>query len=489
MPGGVRSNRRGRESYWPGFVDALSALLIVVIFLVMVFVLAQFFLSQALSGRDEALLRLNRQIDELARMLDMEQGTNTDLRLTVTQLSAELHSSLTGQELAAAELAALTGERNVLISEREALARKLAAIEEDLAGARLGAESAAVEADKVRAELENAFKVIDADREKIELQLTQLESLRRDIVALRTVREELEGRVTNLALSLDVTKEELISVRANNQALETDLISVRDRSMELEARLVDDQERTALAQRELEEREARIRELLSRAEAAAAERDDERMISAEAKATLDLLNLQLANLRTQISALNGALEASETKNVDQEVVIADLGRRLNQALATKVAELARYRSEFFGRLREVLGEREDVRIVGDRFVFQSEVLFATAEALLEDDGKGQLVRLARALQDISQTIPKDIDWVLRIDGHTDVRPIANAQFPSNWELSSARAISVVRFMIDQGIPAHRMIAAGFGEFHPLDRALTDGAYRRNRRIEFKLTQR
>ena len=481
--------RRSRDIYWPGFVDALSALLIVVIFLIMVFVLAQFFLSEALSGRDEALLRLNRQINELGRMLDLERGVTSDLRLTVTQLSAELQSSLTEEEGRTAQIAALRLERDTFISEREALARKLAAVEQDLAAARLGADTAATEADKSRAELEDAFIVIDADREKIELQLTQLESLRRDIVALSTVRDDLEGQVVDLAKSLDVTKEELIAVRADNEELDAELTTVRDRTKELEARLADEEERTALAQRDLDERAVRLRELLTRAEAAELGLDSERAISAEAKDVLALLNLQLSELRTQIAALNDVLEASEAKNVEQEVVIADLGRRLNLALVAKVEELARYRSEFFGRLREVLGDRDDVRIVGDRFVFQSEVLFASGEAHLEDEGRGQLLRLARALREISESIPAEIDWVVRIDGHTDVRPISTAQFPSNWELSAARAISVVRFMVEQGIPARRMIAAGFGEFNPLDRSLTEEAFRRNRRIEFKLTQR
>jgi chemotaxis protein MotB len=171
------------------------------------------------------------------------------------------------------------------------------------------------------------------------------------------------------------------------------------------------------------------------------------------------------------------------------VQIADLGKRLNAALASKVEELARYRSEFFGRLREVLGDRPDIRVVGDRFVFQSEVLFALGSADLSDNAKKQLLPVAQALKDISSKIPPDINWVLRVDGHTDKRPITTAQFPSNWELSTARAISVVRFFMDQGIPANRLVAAGFGEYQPIDTRDSEDAYRRNRRIELKLTER
>ena len=172
-----------------------------------------------------------------------------------------------------------------------------------------------------------------------------------------------------------------------------------------------------------------------------------------------------------------------------DLKIADLGSRLNIALAQRVQELSRYRSDCFGRLREILGNRPDVRIVGDRFVFQSEVLFAPGSADLSDNAKKQLLPVAQALKDISSKIPSDINWVLRVDGHTDKRPITTAQFPSNWELSTARAISVVRFFMDQGIPANRLVAAGFGEYQPIDTGDSEAAYRRNRRIELKLTER
>jgi chemotaxis protein MotB len=166
-----------------------------------------------------------------------------------------------------------------------------------------------------------------------------------------------------------------------------------------------------------------------------------------------------------------------------------MGQRLNAALASKVQDLARYRSEFFGRLRKVLGDRRDIQIVGDRFVFQSEVLFASGSDSLAEGGKVQLAHLATTLKEIAEGIPDDINWVLRVDGHTDRVPISTARFPSNWELSTARAISVVKYLISQGIPPHRFAATGFGEFQPLDERDDEIAYRRNRRIEMKLDQR
>ncbi len=169
--------------------------------------------------------------------------------------------------------------------------------------------------------------------------------------------------------------------------------------------------------------------------------------------------------------------------------IADLGKRLNAALASKVQELASYRSEFFGRLREILGDRPDIRIVGDRFVFQSEVLFTPGNADLGPDARHELDLLAGALRAIAPKIPAEIPWVLRVDGHTDKRPISTAQFPSNWELSTARATAVVKYLIEQGLSADHLAAAGFGEFQPIDAGSSDEAYRKNRRIEFKLTER
>jgi chemotaxis protein MotB len=335
MPLASRRNRRSNIEVWPGFVDALSQLVIVIIFVLLIFTAGQFFLSDALYGSNEALARLNSQISDLVDQLAFEKKTGEDLRRDLSQLTSQLQAA------------------NV---ERDALTARLA---------------------------------------------------------------EMSARADDAA------------ARANRSA--SDL--------------------------------------------------------AGAQSTVDQVNQQLAALREQLAQLAAALDASEAKSKDQQVQIADLGKRLNAALASKVEELARYRSEFFGRLREVLGDRPDIRVVGDRFVFQSEVLFGMASADLSDNAKRQLQPVAQALKQIAAKIPPDIEWVLRVDGHTDKRPIATPQFRSNWELSSARAISVVRFFIDQGIPANHLVAAGFGEFQPIEARDTEDAYQRNRRIELKLTER
>jgi chemotaxis protein MotB len=230
-------------------------------------------------------------------------------------------------------------------------------------------------------------------------------------------------------------------------------------------------------------------EAQARANALGTELDSEKQISARARAQVQLLNQQIDALRRQLTALQQALDTSEKKDQAAQEKLADLGQRLNVALAQRVQELSRYRSDFFGRLRAILGDRPDIRIVGDRFVFQSEVFFDAGQAALKPEGRAEIDKLAGLLADLEKQIPTDIAWVLRVDGHTDLRPIASSQFPSNWALSSARAISVVQYLIQKGISPQHLVAAGFGEFQPLDTDKTEDAYRKNRRIELKLTER
>src|SRR5215831_7095606 len=217
--------------------------------------------------------------------------------------------------------------------------------------------------------------------------------------------------------------------------------------------------------------------------------ESEKSVTARALAQIEVLNQQISALRRQLAALEEALDASEKRDKESQGRIADLGQRLNIALAQRVQELSRYRSEFFGRLRAILGNRPDIRIVGDRFVFQSEVFFDTGQATLLPEGRAELDTVANALIDLDKKIPSEIAWVLRVDGHTDVRPVSGPNFKSNWDLSAARAISVVQYLISLGVPAQRLVAAGFGEFQPLDTGNTEDAYKRNRRIELKLTER
>jgi chemotaxis protein MotB len=279
---------------------------------------------------------------------------------------------------------------------------------------------------RMRSTLEVAAEAAEEDRARIAKQRNELALLQQNIQALEVLKDDLEAEITRLG--------------------------------------------DTVVDREREIGEAR-----------------RSTIAAEAQAAL--MSQQLETLRQELARLAETLDASDALSEEQRAQISDLGKRMNRALAGKVQELQRYRSEFFGRLRDILGTRPGIQVVGDRFVFQSEVLFSSGSAELGPDGQRQLAQLARTLVDIASDIPDEVDWILRVDGHTDDVPISTALFPSNWELSISRALSVVRFLSFQGIPSDRLAAAGFGEYQPLDPNKTAQARGRNRRIELKFDQK
>jgi chemotaxis protein MotB len=300
-------------------------------------------------------------------------------------------------------------------------------------------------------------------------------------------------------LSQEITGRDAVLTRLNSQINElTQLLALeQSNSQDLEDMLSN--MRASLSQAESER--SRLEQLLAagagagaeaqqRASQLSGELDEERQLSQRALSQVELLNQQIAALRSQIGALEAALEVSESRDRESNTKIADLGRRLNVALAQRVQELNRYRSDFFGRLREILSDREGIRVVGDRFVFQSEVLFPSGSEVINDAGREEMAKLAEAILELQREIPPEINWVLRVDGHTDNIPLSGTgRYRDNWELSSARATSVVKFLIENGVPPERLVAAGFGEFQPLDPADTQEARDRNRRIELKLTER
>ena len=333
-----RRSGGGHDLFWPGYVDVLSTLLMVVTFLLSIFMVAQFYISQESSGKDTVLRRLTRQIAELTNLLSLEKGQGKVMADELSALQANL-SSLKSDNDRLTGLAGMGGEKDARIS---ALAKELA---------------------------------------------------------------------------------------------------------------------------------------------------DKSSLTSEAQAKVDLLNQQLLQLRRQMAALQEAIGAAESKDKESQARIADLGARLNVVLAKQVQELQRFRSDFFGRLRELLRDRKDIRVVGDRFVFESEVLFPSGQATMTVEGLSTIDQLATAIQELQRSIPREIDWSLQVDGHTDARPIASPQFPSNWELSSARATSVVKYLISRGVSPKRLVAAGYGEFQPLEDGTAEDVLRRNRRIELKLTNR
>lgn len=310
--------------------------------------------------------------------------------------------------------------------------------------------------------------------------------------ALVKLRDQVAELANLLRLEQAANAELRMSVGQLSASLQTanlDRDELSSRVRDLQGQLDAAQNRLSSARRTGTDAESALVELQSRYDAAESELDEERRISREALAEVDRLNRGIQALQQQLARLEAALDASEARDREQQAVIADLGRRLNVALAGKVEELAGFRSEFYGRLREVLGSREDIRIEGDRFVLQSELLFASGSADLGQGGREQLRKLARTLLEIAAEMPEDVPWILRVDGHTDRVPINTPRFPSNWELSTARAISVVRFLTFEGILPDRLAATGFAEYKPIDPGTSPDANRRNRRIEFRFTQR
>ena len=454
MAGLSRRTDRNNSIIWPGFVDALAALLMVIMFLLLIFVLAQFFLSEALSGREQALDKLKVQVGELAGMLALEKKSNAELQLNLSQIFEELLTSVALRDELKASVSLL---RKNAIKTRETL-NKL--------------ENEAILAQTKITIMDS--QILSANSESSELRQKLLEAQTR--VAIHEKRSVvLDQKIVQISIEAKAAKVSLSEAEDASRAL-IQKISALDRQVLLLDALK-------------KEMEGEISELAGKLNEKGNLLLSEKEFSASARAEIALLNQQMLALRAQLLQINTVLEIAEAETIKKNVQIANLGKRLNAALATKVQELSRYRSEFFGRLRDLLGKHKGVQIVGDRFVFQSEVLFAKSEAEVAAAGQAQLDKLATTLLEIALEIPDGIDWVLRIDGHTDNDPINTARYPSNWELSAARAISVVKHLIRSGLPANRLVAAGFGEFQPLDKRNDEIAQRRNRRIELKLTQR
>ncbi|MGB1920116.1 MAG: peptidoglycan-binding protein [Candidatus Puniceispirillaceae bacterium] len=406
------SNRRSESYTWPGFVDVLATLLMVIIFVLMVFVLIQVNLAYRVSGQDATLGEMRQQLVSLTELLNLERKASSDLAADLARISSELEVTMADRDDILAQLAGAT----------EAL---VASTEENAA---LSKEQEAT------------------------------------LAALEAARLRLDERLA----ALNAAEQSLVEANTKLAASETSLAST-------ESSLAAALEKLAQAQQDSDRANRQVDSLAAENAASRAE------ILQMTKAT--------TALRQRIEELTALLGDLEVQAARDKVAIASLGKSLNNALANRVQELQRFRSEFFGRLREVLSGRDEVQIVGDRFVFQSEVLFNQGQASIGNSGEEQLQKLALTLADIATKIPDDINWVLQVEGHTDDIPVRAGRFADNWDLSTERALSVVRFLAAQGLPANRLAATGYGEFQPLDPSDNDEARRRNRRIELKITQR
>ncbi|MEC8090961.1 MAG: peptidoglycan-binding protein [Pseudomonadota bacterium] len=390
--------RRPENYTWPGFVDALATLLMVIIFVLLVFVLIQVNLAYRVAGQDATMNDMRAQIVSLGDLLNLERKANEELKDELAGISSLLDNTT---------------------KERDSLGTQLA----------------------------NATATLSLRDSEI-----------RQLTALQAQTEE----------SLDAARKTIAERVAALEAIELTLEQAQAKLMESEVEIADAAARNVSSL-------ARISELET--------------TNAASQAEVAQMTNAVTALRLRVEELTSLLAEKEAQAARDKIAIASLGKSLNNALASRVQELQRFRSEFFGRLREVLRGRDDVRIVGDRFVFQSEVLFAQGAANLGPEGEEKLGQLAVALNQIAAEIPEDIDWILQVEGHTDDIPVRAGRFADNWDLSTERALSVVRFLAESGLPANRLAAAGYGEFQPLDNAGSDEARRRNRRIEMKLTQR
>jgi chemotaxis protein MotB len=417
MPAHLRRRGDNGLNAWPGYVDALSTLLMVIIFVLLVFVLAQAFLSVTLSSRDRQLNEVNQELAKLTDMLSLERTHAADLTASIAQLNQQVTIGNDVRAALAQRLAVAQGQQAQATQAQLAVAAQLATANAGLAAAGVDAAAATQERADLAARLDTS-----------QAQLAEASKAR-----------------DQLATQLD----------AANQA--------RDR---LAVQLAEAASRNATATKQL---------------------DEDKTFSDSAKAQIALLSQQVEQLHAQIAAVAKALDLAEATGRDKDVQIANLGQKLNAALAAKVEELQQYRSEFFGKLRQVLANRPGISIVGDRFVFQSEVLFPVGSADLTDPGVAQINTLADTIKQIMPEIPTNIHWIMQVNGHTDSQPIKGGPYPTNWELSSARAITVVKLLIADGVPAEHLAATGFSDYQPLDTANTPEAYGKNRRIELRLT--
>ncbi len=493
-----RGTQRIATSIWPGFVDVITALVLVLFFVLSMFMIVQFMLRETIVGQEGEIDTLAREIAGLADALGLAQAETAQQEELVATLTGELEGAQSQISDFEARVAALVTRNLALEGEFETAAAAVAAGEE--AAALAAARRRALEVLIVSLEQEAAARegMIAAGETRLAETTEALDDAEAarlaEAAAAELLRERLEASDAELtALTLGLEEE-------RRQAEETLTLLAAARA----------------AQEELEQAQE---EALSEAEQQAALRaqaedllGEEEEISAEAQRQVALLNQQTAELRRQLDALQGLLDASEAAEAEADVQIEALGANLNAALARLAAEeraraelenrererleaeaqdLARYRSEFFGRMREILGDREGVQVVGDRFVFQSEVLFAPGSASLGAEGQQQIARVAAVIREIADEIPDEIDWVLRVDGHTDMRPVSpTSPYDDNWELSQARALSVVRYMIEEeGMPPDRLAATGFGEYQPVDPGTGPEAWASNRRIELKFTER
>ncbi len=393
-------------------------------------------LGSSAAQRDQALQFLEQQVEKASGEIAGTGKTNESLRGEAASLADRMDDLSQDRERLRGEV----GERGEAVT---LLEKKLSDLSAEL-------DAAATRESILHANLATAQAGAGQSQAALAAKAAEADALRQKLAELQSSRDALGLKVADLEKGAGESEKLLTERLTETERLQAELAAVR---------------------RGAEEATHRAAIQVAAAEGAAA-----------------ALQRKVESLTQEVTDLDQQLATAESTVDEQRDKIDGLDQELEQALAKRVEELEQYRSEFFGGLKKALGDRPDLRVVGDRFVFQSELLFASGSARLDPDGQAELRALARTLQDVTARIPSGIDWVLRVDGHTDRQPIRDGSFHSNWELSAARAISVIEFLVAQGIAPEHLAAAGFGEYRPIDPADDEIAYRRNRRIEFKLTE-
>jgi len=453
---------RGDNLTWPGFVDALAALLMVVIFVLMIFSVAQFYLNQIVSGQDEALIDLNNEISSLYNLLQIEKNSNSQLKIQLDKLNSDFKR--------------INDDLDQKIDENDALSQLIISLKSSLSETQNQLELANYKITTQEKQLKNKEKeIIDIqndNKEKFSIFETKIADLEKKLV---TSRDELALKIDDI-LKLEKLKNnlklEIDNLISSNKEINAEILQERDYNKTLEEKITSLKDKAILSQKENKNSISEIIKL---------------------RAQINTLKTALTEVNLKLSQLQALFEKQKKEDEINKIETANLGKELNSALATRVKELQKFRSEFFGRLSELLENREEIRIVGDRFVFQSELLFEKGSANLGEKGNEQLKKLFITLDDIARTIPNDINWVLQVEGHTDNTPIKAGKYQDNWDLSTERALTVVRFLVDQGIKPKRLSATGYGEFQPLNNLIENFSLEeinsKNRRIELKITQR
>ena len=460
---------------WPGFVDVLASTLMVIIFVVLLFTVAQVYLGDLVVGKNEQIQNLEKTIEIQDETIVEQDLSLSDKELAlierqevISQLDTELE--ILDQEIRA-KLSEISEKENLITSKDQEILIQ----------------------DELLKQKDETILTLDDLIDKQALDITELNEIIARITEELSLsldeKEELRGKLSSLNEEQESLKNQLQALGGENQLLVGQLSDSQGRIQSLLESLSSSKGENEILETQISSVENQNQSLRDQISSLEQDSTIQTTNLNEALAQISRLSEDIKILSNEIQLLNNLLDAKEAEIASNKIELGELGDRLNRVLTSELFKLQKYKSEFFGQLSETLGQREDIQIKGDRFIFQSEILFESGSADIQAEGRVALSLIAKTLIDLSDQIPTDLNWVLQIDGHTDRVPIATAKFPSNWELSHARALEVVKFFIQQGIPADKLSANGYGEHQPISLGSSPEDLKLNRRIELKITQR